>query len=128
MYGRALQQQVEPPIDSEEEQNEKILFGRCDYTEQEIETKNDVTPHLGSTCTAQFNEYSMSLMSGEMSGAKQNTRTVSIDGDPFQIEFGAQTYHAENNSQPHLNDHHFRQAYNSAESDIKLIQSSTPPE
>ena len=80
-------------MDVDEDMNENILFGSGSDTQQ----KQEQTPHMGSTCTAQFNDQQASIMSEEVSGAKPNTRTVSIDGDPFEIEFGAKTYWEQNN-------------------------------
>ena len=94
-------------MDVDENMDEKILFGACLDISQEL-AKNEETPHLGSTCTAQFNEQQTSILSEEQSAAKPNTRTVSIDGDPFEIEFGAQTYQETKRQSPHLNDEHFR--------------------
>lgn len=51
MYGGALKQQVEPPMDVEENMDENILFGACVDISQEP-VKYEETPHLGSTCTA----------------------------------------------------------------------------
>ena len=64
-------------------------------------------------------------MSEEVSGAKPNTRTMSIDGDPFEIEFGAKTYWEQNNcNKEQLNEEDLRKKYESAESEIKQIASS----
>ena len=50
-YGGVLKQQVEPPMDVDENMDDKILFGACLDISQEL-AKNEETPHLGSTCTA----------------------------------------------------------------------------
>ena len=64
-------------------------------------------------------------MSEEVSGVKPNTRTVSIDGDPFEIEFGAKTYQEQNNcNKQQLNEQDLKKKYESAESEIKQIASS----
>ena len=92
-------------MDVEEDMNENILFGGVNTSVDNQQKNEQTTPHMGSTYTAQFNDQQASIMSEEISGTKPNTRTMSIDGDPFEIAFGAaKTYQEDNCTKKHLSD------------------------